>query len=687
MTCPTAVEVPAFAATQIALLEVELQSELAERSSLITNASPTALQRAGVAITNLTLVSQRTGLGGKTVVELGPDSATSNNEGELPEHGIRTGDIVIVTEQAAGSAKKREIKELEAKGSRGVVTRTGRSAVWVALDSEEDEGVGTKRLWLVKLANDVTYKRMNQTMGRLQRMREDEESSFLRVMFGRETPTPVPENLVADGDFEWLDQNLDNSQKDAIRFAMASKEVALIHGPPGTGKTHTLIELILQMLKKNLRVLVCGPSNISVDNIVERLAPHKIPIVRLGHPARLLPSVLNHSLDVLTQTSDAAAIVQDVRKEMDTKQASIKKTRSGRERKAIYVDLRVLRKEFREREKKCVSTLIKGSKVVLATLHGAGGYHTRDEQFDVVIIDEASQALEAQSWVAELIRAKKVVLAGDHLQLPPTIKSLNTKTKCKDKKEKEGLIKGLSLETTMFDRILKMHGSGVKRMLTTQYRMHEKIMRFPSDELYEAKLVAADSVKNRLLKDLPYGVQETDDTIEPVIFYDTQGGDFPEKSEEEEVDKKAGKGMVGESKSNEMEAALVKHHVQNLVDAGVKPEDIAVVTPYNAQLAIMSRSMKEAFPGIELGSVDGFQGREKEAVIVSLVRSNTKHEVGFLGEKRRLNVAMTRPRRSLVVIGDSETVRGGSKFLKRWMDFLEENADLRYHSVASLNTQ
>jgi len=205
----------------------------------------------------------------------------------------------------------------------------------------------------------------------------------------------------------------------------------------------------------------------------------------------------------------------------------------------------------------------------------------------VVIIDEASQALEAQCWVP-LLRAKKVVLAGDHLQLPPTIKSMNSKIKPKDKKDEEGHIKGMTLETTLFDRLLKMHGPGIKRMLTTQYRMHEKIMRFPSDELYESRLVAADGVKARLLKDLPYAVEETEDTIEPLIFFDTQGGDYPEKSEEEEVDKKAGKGMMGESKSNEMEALLVRQHVKNLVDAGVKPDDIAVVTPYNAQVCPVS---------------------------------------------------------------------------------------------------
>ena len=344
-----------------------------------------------------------------------------------------------------------------------------------------------------------------------------------------------------------------------------------------------------------------------MDNIVERLAPHNIPIIRLGHPARLLPNVLNHSLDVLTQTSEASVIVKDVRKEMDDKQASIKKTRNGRERRAIYGEMKELRKEYWEREKKCVSNLVRGSKVVLATLHGSGGFQLRHEDFDVVIIDEASQALEAQCWVA-LLSAKKVVLAGDHLQLPPTIKSLNVKSLQGKSKTSIDTPKTtdhkLTLETTLFDRLITLHGPSIKRMLTIQYRMHERIMRFPSDELYEARLVAAEAVKARLLKDLPYEVQETEDTKEPLVFWDTQGGDFPEKSEDTERDKKTNKSaLLSDSKSNYMEAALVTYHVTNLVNAGIHADDIAVVTPYNAQLSIMSQELKERFPGIELGSV------------------------------------------------------------------------------------
>jgi DNA polymerase alpha-associated DNA helicase A len=673
---PTKLSPTVFAHTQLSLLATEQASEIAETTLLLSDSPPAVLARAGLAILNLTLASQRTGLGGRTVVELGLDPAVAapasakgsggglgkgpdagrGSGGGLPEHGIRTGDIVRVGEQPKGGARK-EVGKMKGKGVEGVVTRVGERAIWVAVgkdgdrDDDGDGEFGEGRLWLVKLANDVTFKRMNHVMTKLSKMSEAEYTPLLRVLFGLSSPSP--QDLSTIKDLEFIDPSLNESQKEAIRFAMASPEVALIHGPPGTGKTHTLIELILQMLKRNLRVLVCGPSNISVDNIVERLAPHKVPIVRLGHPARLLPSVLNHSLEVLTKTSEAAAIVQDVRKEMDDKQASIRKTRNGRERRAIYGDLKVLRKEYREREGKCVDNLVSESKVVLSTLHGAGGFQLRSQEFDIVVIDEASQALEAQCWVP-LLNAKKVVLAGDHLQLPPTIKSSNSKiadgkssNKDRIKALEEDLAKlaigddekkaarSTTLETTMFDRLLLLHGNAIKRLLTTQYRMHEKIMHFPSDELYDSELIAANHVKTHLLKDLSYEVAETEDTREPLVFIDTQGGDFPERVENEAIGKKSV--ILGDSKSNEMEAAIVKMHVGKLITAGVKADDIAVVTPYNAQLAVLSQLLRETYPGIELGSVDGFQGREKEAVVVSLVRSNPDHEVGFLGEKRRLN--------------------------------------------------
>lgn len=430
-------------------------------------------------------------------------------------------------------------------------------------------------------------------MRALQNMPESSQVSLVSVMFGHSRPTvPSPDTLRdVDERTTWIDPSLNPSQKAAIRFALAVPEIALIHGPPGTGKTHTLIELILQLVKQGKRLLVCGPSNISVDNIVERLVSHKVPMVRIGHPARLLPSVMQHSLDVLTRTSDAAGLVQDIRGEMDAKQASIRKTRNGRERRAIYGELKELRQEYRERERRCTDGLVSGSKVVLATLHGAGGWHVKKEKFDVVIIDEASQALEAACWVPIVATGcGKLILAGDHLQLPPTVKSAGSKQKrIKSKDAGENGAPNeprTTLETTLFDRLLDMYGDEVKRMLTIQYRMHEKIMTFPSNELYDAKLTAADSVKARLLKDLLYEVKETEDTAEPLVFWDTQGGEFPEKAEDDDLNdgKKKKSLSMADSKSNELEAALTKVHVRNLVEAGVKSEDIAVVTPYNAQV-------------------------------------------------------------------------------------------------------
>ncbi|KIW13912.1 hypothetical protein PV08_06693 [Exophiala spinifera] len=701
----------AFFNSLLALVALEQESEVAETNLLLSSTPPSTLARAGLAILNLSIQSLKTGLGGRSVVELGLDSAvvSKDSKGELPEHGIRTGDIVSLGEMPKGSAKKKEVSDLKSKGVEGVVTRVGERAVWVAMgkegsNSDSVENIPDGKLWLVKLANDVTYRRMNQTLSKLLKM--PAYSSLQRVLLGLSSPGSV--DMDKTKGLEFFDANLNPSQKDAIRFALSSPDVALIHGPPGTGKTYTLIELILQLLKQGQRVLVCGPSNISVDNIVERLAitSPSTPIVRLGHPARLLPSVLNHSLEVLTRTSEAGGIVNDVRKEMDDKQSSIRKAKSGRERRAIYADLKDLRKEYREREGKCIDGLVRSSKVVLSTLHGAGGYQVRNQNFDVVIIDEASQALEPQCWIPLVLgsgEVKKLILAGDHLQLPPTVKSADNKENKDQKKEKMKSLeeelrklsirddevkaaKGWSLERTMFDRLLSMHGPGIKRLLNTQYRMHETIMRFPSDELYDSKLVAAEAVKSRLLKSLPYEVEETEDTVEPLVFIDTQGGDFPEKTEEDQGGQVKISVLLGDSKCNEMEAAIVAMHVQRLVEAGVKDEDIAVVTPYNAQLAVLSSMLKEKYPNIELGSVDGFQGREKEAVIVSLVRSNAEKEVGFLGEKRRLNVAMTRPKRHLCVIGDSETVSRGSSFLKRWMKFLEDHADLRYPSLDDLGS-
>ncbi|KAI5308843.1 hypothetical protein KEM55_004728 [Ascosphaera atra] len=660
---------------------------------------------------------------GKTTKGKGKGGSSANNDDAggaegLGSHGIRVGDVVRVEDIASGGrgtkdkskSKGKDEKKAEGddgNGIEGVVIRVGDRSVWVAFgssgsgnassasdDSPSVSDLYGKKLWMLKLANDVTYRRMRQTMSKLETMPPSGYSHLLQVLFGQTSPSPQD----SIGNVEFTDPTLNDSQKEAIRFALASRDVALIHGPPGTGKTHTLIELILQFLARGQKVLVCGPSNISVDNIVERLAAKRVPVIRLGHPARLLETVLAHSLEVVTQSSEAGDIVKDVRKEIDDKFKSIKKTKAYREKRQIYADIKDLRKEYRERERQCTQNLIRASSVIAATLHGAGGYQLSGQaaqKFDVLIIDEASQALEAQCWVPLLMLKDmpgKLVLAGDHLQLPPTIVSRDAdrmKKAEKNKKkegEKDGVteIDGLSLEITLFDRLLELHGKGIKRMLTTQYRMNEQIMAFPSEELYDNELIAADSVKHRVLPDLAYSdlssdlsqlridaaqgtgdakahVEETEDTKHPLVFYDTQGGDFPEDTDAAlpDADSRLKTLLGSDSKANTYEAAIARSHIRALIAAGVRPEDIAVITPYNAQVSLLSTTLKndDVTSGVEIGSVDGFQGREKEVVVVTLVRSNEKGEVGFLGEKRRLNVAMTRPKRQLCVIGDSETIK------------------------------
>ncbi|KAL7266393.1 hypothetical protein RUND412_011062 [Rhizina undulata] len=712
-------DIPAFATTQLELLKLEQEAEITQQTALITSLPPSSLQRHGLALLNLTPTAQRTGLGGRTMLELEPDAALNPDE-KLPAHGIRSGDIVRIEEQPSGSAKKKEKAELKEKGVEGVVHRVLEGKIVVAVDSgrNDDSSVdallsSAKRLWVVKMANNVVFKRMERVMGILKDSGErGGGDQVMRVLFGLSKPSSLRPGWEKT-EVRWYDEGLNESQKEAVRFALESKEVALIHGPPGTGKTQTLLEIIRQLTTpppptsasvpetKPKRILVCGPSNISVDNIILRLPP-SLPIVRLGHPARLLPKVVERSLDVLTTTSEQGEIVKDVRGELDSMLGKLlgggKGRLKGRERKEGWREVGDLRNEFRRREEKCVRDLVGNSKVVLSTLHGAGGRQLRGEQFDVLIIDEASQALEAQCWIPLLMNKgiEKVILAGDHLQLPPTVKSIDPKSKStKSKKTKEKAPPSPStvaptkngefsipesLEVTLFSRLLEIHGSGIKRLLNTQYRMHQDIMHFPSKELYEDKLVAAESVKTHLLKDLP-GVSETPDTSVPIVFIDTQGGDFPESDPEESA-----KSSLSESKANPLEAKLAANYVRDLIAAGVKPSDIAVITPYNGQLALLQAELREEFPELEMGSVDGFQGREKEVVVLSLVRSNDKREVGFLKEKRRLNVAITRCRRQLCVVGDSDTVGAGGKgkFLGNWMKWVEEKADVRYPDVSEV---
>ncbi|CAO3635804.1 unnamed protein product [Cunninghamella blakesleeana] len=666
---------------QITLVQEEKRIDVEDTQKLLSTFTPSQLQKRGVALLGLRVTGMRTGLGGKSLVDL--ELGYSNKESAIfPAHKITTGDIVGL-EEYKKDKKEKSSKSKENQWS-GVVLRVTDTKITITLSQDDELPPEIQdRCQIVKLANNVTYERMIKTLEQL-KINVLEGSSLLnQVLLGQQPPLRVKQI----DDVEFFDDTLNDSQKDAVRFALSSQDVALIHGPPGTGKTYTLVEIIRQLsVKQGKKVLVCGPSNISVDNLVERLARHRMNLVRVGHPARILATVLEHSLDIITRTCDSGKIVADIRKEMDDALNKIGKSKNRTERRMLYGEIKELRKDYRIRERKVVDEVINGAQVVISTLNGCGSKTMMKREFDVVIIDEATQALEAECWIA-LQKGKRAILAGDHLQLPPTIKTpIKLKVSSnglKNAKKNNGLSTTIDLSTTLFDRLLSMYGNKIKKMLLVQYRMHEKIMAFSSKELYDDLLVADTSVASHLLQDLP-NVEASENTETPVVLIDTSDTGLSH----EMVDDEDGKSEE-QSKSNELEVSLAVHHVEELIqNDGLSQDQIGIITPYAAQVSKLIRDMRDKYPHVEIGTVDGFQGREKEAIIVSLVRSNDDGQVGFLQEKRRLNVAMTRAKRHLCVICDSDTLagtKGGGTsgrvdggFLKRWMEWLSEEADVRF---------
>lgn len=708
-------------------IELEQKCDTLLTDSYLKAYSPKKLANYGLAVTNLVMTNMRTALGGKTVIELGLDAAFSKQDDEIQQGSLRVGDIVKL-DRMASSASNSKPDANESSALEGVIVRFTSKSISVSVEEDTSDeslmglynntGNTNIRMWIVKLTNSVTYKRMFQAMKKLGALNDQNKSAVLRILLGESRFIPRERTKVKT---KFFDPTLNDSQKSAIEFAISMSPITIIHGPPGTGKTYTLIELIKQLtFNHKERVLVCGASNISVDNILERLSsvfsgddseadgdlahkrskkkkssskagnPEKL--VRIGHPARLLGSNLKHSLDVLSKTSysgeggDNQMILKDIENDIGSILGQIRKCKRYGERRALWAELKQLKRELRQRERKIVHDLLVNAQVVLSTLHGAGSnelialykdqeFSPENPLFDTIIIDEVSQSLEPQCWIplATHLGCKRLVIAGDNKQLPATVKSKEEASVGGDKGAHIA-----DLEFTLFDRLVADHdGNDYRKLLDVQYRMNTEIMKFPSEKLYEKKLKAADSVKDILLTDLP-NVESTDETSIPCVWYDTQGGEFPEQTSEDDV-KSALSASAG-SKYNEMEALVVVQHVKKLIEAGVQPELIGVISPYSAQVSTLKRSLATEFDNkIEIATVDGFQGREKEVIVVSLVRSNDQREVGFLNESRRLNVAMTRPKRHLCIVGDLELMeRCGLAFLKDWALFVDQHFEVRY---------
>uniref|UniRef100_A0A672G9Y0 DNA-binding protein SMUBP-2 n=1 Tax=Salarias fasciatus TaxID=181472 RepID=A0A672G9Y0_SALFA len=630
-----------FVATTLELLQEEREAEIEENRLWQENVSPKDLQNKGVCLLKLQIGSQSTGLYGRTVLVLEPRKHLGFSS--LPSNSFGPGDIAGLYDTAGCTAASQI--------TTGIVTRVSQTSVSVAFDELKDGfSFDTDAQYnLLKLANDVTYKRMKQALNALNGYNNGPAANLINVLFGDSKPSCQSQpNKV-----EFLNLNLDDSQKEAVSFALSQRELAVIHGPPGTGKTTTVVEIILQAVKQGQKVLCCAPSNVAVDNLVERLARCKAKVLRLGHPARLLESIQKHSLDAILAQSDNAGIIADIRKDIDKAFTGMKKGHAKGERGNLKRELGELRKELKTREATAISQILKSADVVLSTNTGAcvdGPLKFLPaEHFDWVVIDECAQALESSCWIA-LLRARKCILAGDYKQLPPTIKS------------QKAASKGLSL--SLMERLIQMYGDSVVRMLTVQYRMNGAIMEWASKEMYQGKLTAHSSVEGHLLKDLP-GVASTEETSVPLLLIDTAGCGLSEMEVADE-----------QSKGNQGEVDIVELHIKALTEAGLKAKDIAVIAPYNLQVDLLRQKLSARHPELEIKSVDGFQGREKEAVVLSLVRSNRRGEVGFLAEDRRINVAVTRARRHVAVVCDTQTVQN-HPFLKSLVSHMTEFGEVR----------
>ena len=426
--------------------------------------------------------------------------------------------------------------------------------------------------------------------------------------------------------FPWLNP----SQEQAVNQVLGAKEVAIVHGPPGTGKTTTLVEAIYETLHRETQVLVCAQSNTAVDWISEKLVDRGIPVLRIGNPTRVNDKMLSFTYERRFESHPDYTELWGIRKAIRETQQALRK-RSGAERESLRNRLSRLRGRATELEIQIDAVLFDEARVVACTLVGAANRILTNHHFTTLFIDEAAQALEAACWIA-IGKADRVILAGDHQQLPPTIKCIEA--------ERGGLGR------TLLQKVAERWPQTVS-LLTIQYRMHEAIMRFSSDWFYDGRLKAAPEVSHR-------GILQWDS---PITWIDTAEQEVTEELNTET-----------QSRINRPEAELLitqlKAYIEKITKERILEEriDFGIISPYKAQVYYL-RSLVKRDPFfkplrslITIHRVDGFQGQERDVILISLVRANAEGKIGFLNDLRRMNVAMTRARMKLIILGDASTL-------------------------------
>lgn len=494
-------------------------------------------------------------------------------------------------------------------------------------------------------ANDLTFKRMEDNLKELTHFGYD----ALEYHLGLKTPSITEDNT----SLNFIDTSLNESQKKAVKSALSTKDFFLIHGPFGTGKTRTLTELIIQEHKRDKKILVTAESNIAVDNLLERIAINEeINITRLGQLKRIKEENQKYALISKVEQHPQGRKLQEYRNIINEyknelnyytkpthdnrrglsynqiKQYARKKrqvhgiNKEMMQSMARWIDydekIQELYNEIKKIEDKIMADIIDASDIIMSTNSSAALDVIKNIRFDTVVVDEASQTT-IPSILIPIAKARRFILAGDHKQLPPTIISSQA----------------YKLERTLFESLIRKYPDKAE-LLNVQYRMNDKLMKFSNQNFYNNQLTTGNQIKNITLNDILEGV---DDDV--ITFIDTSQMENNQERQEEETN----------SYINPLEVELCTKIVNEYLDYGLKNEDIGIISPYSGQVNILVQSCD-----VEVKSVDGFQGREKELIIISTVRSNNRGEIGFLNDLRRLNVAITRARRKLIIIGNKQTL-------------------------------
>ena len=485
------------------------------------------------------------------------------------------------------------------------------------------ELVVTGELGVQLYFDDTSYKTMFAALREVAEAKGNRTARLREVLLGK---APALRRETGPVRFPWLNA----SQEKAVNQVLCAKEVAVVHGPPGTGKTTTLVEAVYETLHRENQVMVSAQSNTAVDWIAEKLVDRGIPVLRIGNPTRVNDKMLAFTYERRFEAHSDYPELWQIRKTIREMTGRLRK--SGREdRERLHNQLTKLRVRATGLEIRIDTELFTEARVIACTLVGAASRVLERKRFSSLFIDEAAQAIEAACWIA-ISRADRVILHGDHCQLPPTIKCI------------EAARGGLG--RTLLEKVV-LHKPETVSLLKIQYRMHEDIMRFPSRWFYHDELEAAPEVKYRGILDF--------DT--PVSWIDTSELDLQEKAVAE-----------GTGRLNTGEAELLVRELKNYMERiGIRRIleehiDFGVISPYRAQVHYLRHLLKkEPFFRpcrrlITVHTVDGFQGQERDVIMISLVRANEKGQIGFLRDLRRMNVAITRARMKLLILGEAVTL-------------------------------